>query len=224
MTDELRANQVYRLDLKTTNAYLVDDGEVTLIDAGTPMGIDTLRAELREAGYDEADVDRVLVTHFDLDHVGGLSHLAFDGPIFAMEPDASFLDGSAKPSLSNHKGVLQRLLDIWLTRPSKSITRLADGAVVGGFTAFHTPGHTPGHAVYVHENLGAAFLGDLVAGDDGALKTPPRLLAYSSRENAQSVRNLAARHLSFEIAGMGHGNPIVEGGDRALDDLARRLD
>lgn len=224
MTDELRPGRVYRLDLKMANAYLVDDGEVTLVDAGSPQALENLRSELHEAGYDEEDVDRVLVTHFDQDHVGTLAHLSFDGPIYAMEPDASYLDGSRKPPLSNHKGLLQRLTDFWLTRPSRPVRRLDDGASVGGFTAYHTPGHTPGHAVYVHEGLGVALLGDLVAGNDGSLTTAPQILAYSSQENARSVRELAARNVSFEIAAVGHGDPLVEGGSRALDELARRLD
>jgi glyoxylase-like metal-dependent hydrolase (beta-lactamase superfamily II) len=134
MTDELLPSKVYRLELGRVNVYLVDDGETTLIDAGTPNAVDDLRAELNEAGYDDDDIDRVLITHFDLDHVGTLAHLEVDGPIYAMEPDASFLDGSRKPPLSNHKGLLQRLTDFWFTRPSQPVQRLDDGDSVGGST------------------------------------------------------------------------------------------
>ncbi|PSQ15521.1 hypothetical protein BRD02_06760 [Halobacteriales archaeon QS_8_69_73] len=86
------------------NAYLVDAGEMTLVDAGTPNAADDLRGELDEAGHGAEDIDRVLITHFDLDHAGTLAHLTFDGPIYAMEPDAGFLDGSRTPPLSNHNG------------------------------------------------------------------------------------------------------------------------
>jgi glyoxylase-like metal-dependent hydrolase (beta-lactamase superfamily II) len=68
MTDELVADRLYRLDLGRVNAYLVDTGETTLIDAGTPNAVDDLRAELNDAGYDVEDIDRVLITHFDLDN------------------------------------------------------------------------------------------------------------------------------------------------------------
>lgn len=80
MTDELLPGKVYRLDLGRVNAYLVDDGETTLIDAGTPNAVDDLRAELDEAGYDDDDIDRVLITHFDLDHVGTLVRNRCNGP------------------------------------------------------------------------------------------------------------------------------------------------
>jgi glyoxylase-like metal-dependent hydrolase (beta-lactamase superfamily II) len=224
MTDELVADRLYRLDLGMVNAYLVDTGETTLVDAGMPNAVDDLRGELDEAGYDAGDIDRVLITHFDLDHVGTLAHLAFDGPIYAMEPDASFLDGSRKPPLSNHKGVLQRLTDFWLTRPSTPVQRLDDGDSVAGFDAHHAPGHTPGHTVYLHETLGVAFLGDLVAEEDGSLTTAPWILTYSTSENADSVHALVDSSLSFTIAAMGHGTPITENGSETLVELARQSD
>ena len=147
MTTELVDDRVYRLDLGIVNAYLVDDGETTLIDAGTPTATDDLRAALEDAGYGERDLDRVLLTHFDVDHVGTLADLAFDGPIHAAEPDASFLDGSRTPPVSNRKGAFQRVANLFLTRPSAPVRRVADGASVGEFDAYHTPGHTPGHTV-----------------------------------------------------------------------------
>ena len=222
MTDELVADRLYRLDLGMVNAYLVDTGETTLVDAGTPNAVDDLRGELDEAGYEGRDIDRVLITHFDLDHVGTLAHLAFDGSIHAMEPDASVLDGTCKPPLSNHKGVLQRLTDFWLTRPSTPVQRLNDGDSVAGFDVHHAPGHTPGHTVYLHETLGVAFLGDLVAEEEGSLTTPPWIFTYSTSENADSVRALADSDLSFDIAAMGHGTPITENGSEALVEFARR--
>jgi len=224
MTDELVADRLYRLDLGMVNAYLVDTGETTLVDAGTPNAVEDLRGELDEAGYHARDIDRVLITHFDLDHVGTLAHMTFDCPIYAMEPDASYLDGTRKPPLSNHKGVLQRLTDFWLTRPSTPVQRLEDGDSVAGFDAHHAPGHTPGHTVYLHETLGVAFLGDLVAEEDGSLTTAPWILTYSASENADSIRALVDSGFSFTIAAMGHGTPITENGTDALLKLARQSD
>ena len=42
--------QLWRFDLGSVNAYLVDDGEVTLVDAGTPRSVGTLRSGLATAG------------------------------------------------------------------------------------------------------------------------------------------------------------------------------
>lgn len=137
------ADGIWWFDLGTVNAYLVDDGAVTLVDAGTPGRADDLRDGLDEAGYDPGAVDRVLITHFDVDHVGGLASLGLDAPIHAMEPDASQLDGSLSAPLTNKKGLFQRLAGFVLTLPDAPVRRLDDGERTGGFRAYHTPGHTP---------------------------------------------------------------------------------
>lgn len=221
---------VWELDLGWVSAYLIDDGTVTLIDSGTP-GAGDLRRELDEAGYDATDIDRVLVTHFDLDHVGGLSGLDFDAPVYAMEPDASILDGSNRLSLLGKKGLFHGATEVLLRRPDAEIRRLEDGDTVGKFTAHHTPGHTPGHAVYHHSELEVALLGDLVAGSGGGFGAllgvrssgdfggVPWPLVDDNSVNNDSVRKLAERELSFEIACVGHGDPLTSGGDEALDAL-----
>jgi glyoxylase-like metal-dependent hydrolase (beta-lactamase superfamily II) len=215
------ADGLWRLDLGSVNAYLVDDGTVTLVDAGTSGTADNIRRGFEEAGYAPGDVDRVLVTHFDIDHVGGLTSLSLDAPVYAMEPDASMLAGERKPPLTNKKGLLQRGTGLMLTRPEAPITRVSDGETVGGFTAYHTPGHTPGHVTFHHSQSSAAFLGDLVSGN-GDLGTLPWPLAYSNAKIRTSIRRLADLELGFDLACMGHGEPITTDGADALAALAAR--
>ena len=224
MTESLDDDGAVRaFDLGAVNAYLIDDGEVTLVDAGTPGAVDDLRAGLDEAGYDVDDIDRVLITHFDVDHVGGLAGLDPDAPIYAMDPDAGYLEGSRKPPIFDRKGMFQRLSGLILTRPDGPIRRVEDGDEIGGFRAYHTPGHTLGHVTFHHSSLGVAVLGDLVSEDEGRLDTPSWFLMNSTTENAESIRSLAGRDLTFSIACMGHGDPLSEGGSAALSDLAARL-
>jgi glyoxylase-like metal-dependent hydrolase (beta-lactamase superfamily II) len=214
---------VRAFDLGFVNAYLIDDGDLTLIDAGTPGGADDLRGALNEAGYAVGDIDRVLVTHFDIDHVGGLAGLNLDAPIHAMDPDAGYLDGTRNPPLLDKKGLFGRLSNLILTRPAGPIRRINDGDEIGGFHAYHTPGHTPGHVAFHHPGLGVAVLGDLVSEDGGRLATPPWFLMSSTEKNAESIRSLAGQDLAFSTACMGHGDPLPEGGTAALSDLAARL-
>ncbi|SDJ64336.1 Glyoxylase, beta-lactamase superfamily II [Halovenus aranensis] len=213
---------VWALDLGMVNAYLVDDGTVTLVDAGTP-GAETLERELGEAGYNTDELDRILVTHYDFDHVGGLAALGSTAPIYAMEPDASLLDGTDRPTVLSKKGAFQRVAAVFQRPPGTGVSRIEDGETVGGFTAYHTPGHTPGHTAFHHGHLGVAMLGDLVTGDGNTLGTPPWPLAASNRQNDGSIQALASRDLSFDIACMGHGDPVTDRGDDELDALAASL-
>ncbi|MEF8887226.1 MAG: MBL fold metallo-hydrolase [Haloarculaceae archaeon] len=210
-------------------AYLVDDaddGTVTLVDAGLFLNRPTMGAELAAAGegYTLADVDRVLVTHYDLDHVGGLRAFAGSGvPVYVGTDDAALLAGDADPPLLHHKGLFHRVVRRVWPFPDVEVVPVGDGETVGGFRAYHTPGHNPGHTVYVHDALKVAFLGDLVWGAEGGLTTPIRFDSYDMDELAASVRDLAARAGEFEVAAMGHGDPLTSGGSHALAELAERV-
>lgn len=239
---------VWELDLGlvpplASNAFLVDEddvtsgtgddgegtdgyrGEVTLIDAGLWWNRPSVRDELAAVGYGPGDLDRVLITHYDLDHVGGLGRLrpAFDGPVYLGRPDYDLLAGDAHPSFAHHKGLFHRIARRLFPLPDGFDVRpVDDGERVGNFTVFLTPGHNPGHAVYVHDG-GAAFLGDLVWEDDGGLTPPFWLDSYDTRELRESIRDLAERAPAFDVAAMAHGTPLRTGGRDALVALADRL-
>ncbi|MDG5775495.1 MBL fold metallo-hydrolase [Haloarculaceae archaeon H-GB2-1] len=209
-----------------SNAYLLDDGgDVTLVDSGLPRNWPTLRSELAAAGYEVGDVDRVLLTHYDLDHVGGLARLRpeFDGPVYVGRDDLRLVHGEDDPSVFHHKGAFHRLARVLFPFPADvDVHPVTDGETFDGFTAFHTPGHNPGHTVYLHES-GVAFLGDLVWEEDAELTTPIWFDSYDVREIDESVKGLVDRIPPFEVAAMGHGDPIRSRGHAALLALADRL-
>lgn len=228
---ERLAPQVFLLDLGLpaplgANAFLIDDGQVTLVDAGLPFLGGRIRRELASAGYSLAEIDRVLVTHFDLDHVGGLHRLSpiLDVPVYLGESDLRLLGGSRDPPLLHPKGLVHRGVRRLSRLPDVLDFRaVRDRDTIGGFTAFHTPGHNPGHTVYVHEDLGMALLGDLVWESDGKLSTPEWYDTYDMDRLYVSVRRFVAAAPPYELACMAHGTPIRTGGDAALRALADSL-
>jgi glyoxylase-like metal-dependent hydrolase (beta-lactamase superfamily II) len=220
----LERDRLYRIPLRGVNAYLVDDdGAWTLVDAGTPLDADRIRSALAVRDLHPADLDRVLCTHYDLDHVGTLGTLGLDPTVavFLADPDAAYAEGSRTPPLSNHKGLLQRVTRPLLAPPTGEVRRVDEGDRVGGFAAYRTPGHTPGHVAYVHEDLGVAFVGDLVFGDDdGGLNPAPRIVCYDVDRNADSIRRAADRFPDVDVVAMGHGDPVVADGGRELRRVA----
>lgn len=234
---------VWWFDLGIVNAYLVDDpgdgagydgeseadggpgtsGGLTLIDAGTPRDAGTIARGINEAGYTIGDIERVLITHYDLDHVGGLSRLGgLSAPVSVGAADAGLLRGE-HPNWANHKGALQFVTDPLVGEPDLDIQPIEDGTRIGGFRAYHTPGHTPGHITYVNEARSAAFLGDLVEEKGGKLRPSSWFKSYDTGEVAGSIAALANRAGEFEIAGMGHGVPFVRGGSERLRECAGRV-
>lgn len=230
---------VWWLDLGSVNAYLVDDpgagekdengsngeseGGLTLIDAGTPRDAGAIARGINEAGYAIGDVTRVLVTHYDFDHVGALSRLGgLSAPVSVGAADAGLLRGE-HPNWASWKGAVQFVTDPLVGEPDLEVRPIEDGTRIGGFRAYHTPGHTPGHVTYVNEARSAAFLGDLVMEKNGELRPSPWFISYDTGEVAGSIAALANRAGEFEICGMGHGVPFVRGGSDRLRECAKRV-
>lgn len=208
---------VWWLDLTGVNAYLVDDdGDLVLVDTGMPWDVPSIRAGIRDAGFAPSDVDRVLVTHYDPDHVGGLRRLDLDCPIFIGAGDAPYLQGQLTPDWTKWKGLLQRVLYPFFQPRSLDVRPVTDGDTVGSFIVYETPGHTEGHVAYVSADYDVAFLGDLVQARSGELATPPWLLSANMRAVQESIRSLVENAPAFDLACPGHGNPLLGGGRDAL--------
>lgn len=212
-------------------AYLVDgralpgdDDAVTLVDAGLRWNRPSIRDELAAVDVEPADLDRVVLTHYDLDHVGGLAALlpAFDGPVYLGGPDHDLATGGADPPLTHPKGLFHRAARRLFPLPTELDLRpVADGDRIGAFAVYLTPGHNPGHAVSVHDG-GVAFLGDLVWEDEGELTRPFWLDSYDLDALAASIADVADRSDPFDVAAIAHGTPVTTDGHAALRRLADR--
>ncbi|MFC7026431.1 MBL fold metallo-hydrolase [Halomicroarcula sp. GCM10025324] len=216
---------VWWYDLGGVNAYLVDDGgTLTLVDAGMPWHGNALVSGINQAGYDFSDLDRILLTHYDFDHVGGLT--SFDGidlTIYAGVADAPLVTGERTPSVGTLKGLGHRFAALVVDTPSNQVETIGDGQTVGSFTAYHTPGHTRGHMAYVSEDLDVAFLGDCVREAGGEFAPSPWYLSANTREVPVSIRRLSHRAGEFEVAAPGHGVPFRVRGSERLENLAATL-
>lgn len=212
-----------------TNVYLLDESlagggsELVLVDTGLPVNYPSLASEFADAGYAPSELDRVLLTHYDIDHVGGLRRLGSHRPhIHLGERDLALARGEWNPPWLHHKGAFHRLVRPLFDLSRFDVTPVADGDRVGSFTVYHTPGHNPGHVVYVHEATATAFLGDLVWETAGGYTTPFWLDSYDMRQLRESIRRFATA-VTFDRGLVGHGDPVLEGGARKLRELANGL-
>ncbi len=204
------------------NAYLVDDGDLTLVDAGVPFPRRSLKREIRDTGYSLPDLDRVLLTHYDIDHVGGLARLELDVPVYLGAQDLQLLRRSWSPPWNHHKGAFHRFVRRLYSLSGFDLRPVLDGEHVGSFRAVHTPGHNPGHTVFFHTESNAAMLGDLVWNTDRGFVSPPWLDSYDTDRVAESIERIAEE--PFDAACMGHGSPVETGGQDRLAALAADVD
>lgn len=176
-----------------TNVYLVgpERGPVAVVDPGSPYED---QQAILDAYLGELPIELVLLTHHHGDHTGGAAALAarWGVPIAAHAATARRLAGRV------------------------AVTRLlADGEVVHGATAVHTPGHAEGHLCF--EIGGATIAGDLVAGIGTILIDPGEgdMAAYLA-----SLERLLARPAAALLPA--HGPMIPDGPAKLREYLAHR--
>lgn len=225
MVRQLR-DGLWWLDLAGVNAYLVDDdGVVTLVDAGSPFDRRRVERGVVEAVGSVGEVDRVLLTHYDIDHVGTLGRIdALDARLYIGRADLPALTRDGRLSWSNRKEAFQRAVDWLRTPPALPVEPVDDGDVIGSFTAHHTPGHTPGHTVYASEALSVVFLGDAVWERAGEFGPPPRALCHDYERAEAAIVDLAAELPTVEAACQGHGVPFRRHGSDRLAECARQIE
>lgn len=155
-------------------------GSAALVDPGGD--VDLLLAEVNKAGV---RLEKLLLTHAHVDHVGGTLAIArrLNLPILGpQEGDAFWLD--ALPDQARMYGFPPAEAfrpDHWLH----------DGETVElgelRFQVIHCPGHTPGHVVFYEPESRHAFVGDvLFQGSIGRTDFPRgdhRALIHAIREN-----------------------------------------
>jgi glyoxylase-like metal-dependent hydrolase (beta-lactamase superfamily II) len=66
------------LNIRETNAYLIQDEKLTLIDSGHPFqdSVNMLEEALGKLGYGFEDIDCIIYTHPHIDHAGGGLHIS----------------------------------------------------------------------------------------------------------------------------------------------------
>lgn len=130
-------------------------GHAALVDPGGD--VETLLEAVQQAGV---RLDKLLLTHAHLDHVGGARQLALDLglPIHGPEEgDAFWLD--ALPEQARMFGFPPSEAfrpDHWLHD--------GDSVELGDLRlrVIHCPGHTPGHVVFFEPESRHAFVGDVL--------------------------------------------------------------
>ena len=171
---------VIRAERGATEAVVVDPG-----DDPTPLRLDLARMGTRTGG--------ILVTHTDIDHIGGVAALA-DGTGAEVWAPAGEIEAlrtgrpRSGPPVAPHD-------------PAHSVSGGDEITVAGiSFDIVDIPGHSSGHVAFHHE--GELFAGDLLfAGSIGRYDLP----GGDWETLLDSVRSLIERFPAETIVYPGHG-------------------
>ena len=167
-----------------------DEKNLVLIDTGLPFQVEQISQAISEAGFNIENLTHIIITHQDMDHIGGLpglQELAKSACVVIHEEEMPYFDGRKTPvriaareekydSLPDEEqefvGMMKEFFGSLNIKNAKTVR---DGDVLpvcGGIKIMHTPGHTPGHMVLHFTQSGIAVCGDALNVNDGRLDGP----------------------------------------------------
>lgn len=211
------ADQVYRIEHRFVNVYVLDLGKIVLVDTGTKNAGPDIRAGLREIGKDPEDVAVVLLTHHHVDHIGTaaawkretraqVSLHRVDAPVAAGGKGPRSRGRTAKAKV--FAALMGAFVPLMRTPPVEPDRILEGGEtldVIGWpVDVLHVPGHTLGSCAFHVTKAGILFAGDAVNGRAGNPELP--IVAEDPAAAAESFRRLTALRAPLLLPG--HGSPV----------------
>jgi glyoxylase-like metal-dependent hydrolase (beta-lactamase superfamily II) len=131
--------------------YLIDVGELVLIDSGAGRSFDRLVDNIHTLGLAPEKISTVVVTHCHIDHIGSLAKFKqkYGAQIIAHSLDAQ--------AIETGKGTGAELYGVGYEPCHVNIKlgKAEEKLVFGGqeFTALHIPGHTRG-SIAIYADMG----------------------------------------------------------------------
>jgi glyoxylase-like metal-dependent hydrolase (beta-lactamase superfamily II)/8-oxo-dGTP pyrophosphatase MutT (NUDIX family) len=141
-----------------TNAYLVGDREMALIDPGSgePEELERLFGLIELLEEDGRQLKLILLTHHHPDHLGGL----------AAVRERYGVQVAAHAETAKH-------VPVDFTLKDGEVIPLAPGKADWTLRVLHTPGHTRGSLCFLHERTRSLFTGDHIVGGKGTVIIDP---------------------------------------------------
>ncbi|RKP48082.1 MBL fold metallo-hydrolase [Cohnella endophytica] len=193
-------------------ALLWDDQDVVLVDTGFPRQLDSLQEEIKRCGVPIERLNRIVLTHQDIDHIGNLPDLLkrISTPIEVLaHPDEKpYIEGERRLIRFTDEAIAsidrmpsqvpesfkQGLKALMLNPPSAPVDRTISGGETlpwcGEIDVIDTPGHTPGHIGLYHKPSRTLIAGDSLTVVDGDLRGPDPVSTLDMPTALASLRRL----------------------------------
>jgi glyoxylase-like metal-dependent hydrolase (beta-lactamase superfamily II) len=220
------------------NCYLIEDEPLTLLDTGPNSGkaLDELEQALAAHGHRVEDLERIVISHQHIDHLGlieilarrsGADVCALDllAPVMASFGESMEADDQFAEQLMKRNGIpeevrlalraVSALARGWGSRGTVT-QELHDGGTLDfanrTLRVHHRPGHSPTDTVFHDEDRGVLLAADHLIKhiSSNPLITRPRD-GSAERPHALQIyleSMKATRAMDLELVLTGHGEPI----------------
>jgi len=203
------AEGLYVLELgneeRRMNLTLVfDDDNVILLDAGLPSQLENIREEMNKAGVAFERINKIIITHHDLDHIGSLASIIKNShntiEVLAHADEKPYIEGEKAPI----KFTQERLASISEEKRNEMIEQISklktkvniiigdneELNYCGGIKIIHTPGHTLGHICLYLEKYKTLVTGDALNVENGELVGPKAEYTFNMKQAMESLKKL----------------------------------
>lgn len=225
---------IHRIANAVSTAYLLtnDANGLTLVDTGPAHFDRTILRYLTQIGHQPSDVQRIILTHRHFDHMGSAAALkqATGATVWAHPIDIPQIDGTEKNRMP--KGAAGAVMSavvplVFPIRPCAVDKQLADGQAIdlgslGDLQVVFTPGHTLGHCSLLLSSRRLLILGDALNNFSGVPQIPFDAVNDDTNLTRKTAIDLATRALPADALVFGHGNPILNNGQAALQKAATK--
>lgn len=216
-----------------------DDETVILVDAGIPSQLPEIRRIMDQVGAAFSRLNKVILTHQDLDHMSGLPEILklsdHKVEVLAHKEERPYIQGE-KPLIKLNPEQMAKRLESLPEEQRKQIEKafqaslklkahvdktVEDGEVLpycGGITVIFTPGHTPGHICLYLNHSKTLITGDALNVIDGQLVGPRPEFSSDINTAKKSLEKLTQYDIETVICY--HGGVYQENVNQRLVELA----
>lgn len=225
--------EVYHLTL------IWDNDRAVLVDTGIPNQLSVIKEAMMKVGIPFDNLSKIIITHQDLDHIGGLPEILNFFPqkidVLATSEEKPYIQGDQRllkvtPEFVNQISSLipaeiseerrKAILNVFNNPPKAKVDQIiADGDEIpmfGGLIVIHTPGHTPGHISLYHKQSKTLIAGDALIIEEG------RLVETDNCVDADLAKKSLKKFLPYDIQTLicYHGGIFKDNVNQSIFDLA----
>lgn len=195
---------------------LWDENETILFDTGMPWQQKQFETEIEKYGKSIKDLTKIILTHQDFDHIGGLAilqrasggkakifshvdekpYIQFEKPPVKGGPDrfGELAVGLSKMGLISEASS-EKAMELLKTQVDITFNDGNQLDILGGLEVIHAPGHTPGNICIYLKAYKVLISGDTVNIADGKLVGPNPVYTPNMELAIESLKKL----LNYDI-------------------------
>lgn len=207
-------------------ALIKQNAELILVDCGYAGFLPLIEEAMQVQGLSLSELTSIIITHHDIDHVGGLFEIKQAYPhvkVYASETEAPYISGTKKSlrlqqaeAIHNtlpedqQQGALafqERLKGILPVPVDETFPNDAPLPFLEGVEVIATPGHMPGHISLYVKTRKTLIAADAVVVQDGELEIANPRFTMDMQQAIDSIKKLA--QLEIETLICYHGGVVA---------------